>query len=107
MRYAIDDIQNENVQLREDNERLRAEVERLKTIALEQWSQKSIIADQRISTLESALKVTQEQDAPQVAVCNKLIEIAHYFLRNYDSEIHDGTMSELVAELRELEAKGG
>lgn len=36
-----------------------------------------------------------------------LLAIAHRFLREYDSEIHDGTMKELVGELHTIEDQIG
>lgn len=38
---------------------------------------------------------------------NPLFAIAHRFLREYDSEIHDGTMKELVGELHTIEDQIG
>ena len=38
---------------------------------------------------------------------NLLFAIAHRFLREYDSEIHDGTMKELVGELHTIEDQIG
>lgn len=44
-----------------------------------------------------------ETDKLAIQRDNLLFQIAHRFLREYDSDIHDGTMRELVAELDEVE----
>jgi hypothetical protein len=47
---------------------------------------------------DEALYVLQER------ITYKLAQIGRYFLRNYDSTLHDGQMQELVSDLDQLES---
>lgn len=80
--------------------------EYLETVAHELIDEYNRVADERekqeaARQYEEAVK--QEARERQARINDQLAAIGAYFLRNYDSELHDGTMAELVAELDELQ----